>query len=148
MPLTKPIDWRHQYDPVVDEFWGDLAVTRNDEPSLTNQHFAKDADLNEIVRRFGVTDGSIPPAALDPAYFGDFSDAVDFKDALDRTRIAAERFDALPADLRQRFGNSPLQLWQFVNDPRNVDEAIKLGLLKREEPPAPPKPLSEPPATT
>lgn len=141
--------WRHQYDIQEDEYHGDLARVENHEPSQTNQHFAKDADINVIMDRFGVTDGAIPPAALDPSHFGDFTDAVDFRDALDRTRIAKERFDALPANLRQRFGNSPLQLWQFVNDPDNLEEAVTLGLLKKEAtPPSPPKELSTPPAST
>lgn len=140
--------WRFQYDNIYDELIGEAVITENDEPSLTQQHHAKDADINEIMRRFGVTDGAIPPATLDPQYFGDFTDEVDFRGALDRTREALDRFNLLPADIRRRFGGDPVALWQFVTDPENFDEAIKLGLLHREaKPPVPPK-LSDEDTTT
>lgn len=144
------ITYRHQYDMASEEDAQLETVAINDDPSLTEQHHAKDADLNEILRRFGVTDGAIPPSAMDPRHFGDFTDAVDFREALDRTRIAAERFNALPADIRNRFANSPVLLWQFVNDPRNHEEAVRLGLLKKTMAPreGATETLSEPPAST
>lgn len=139
------MNWRHQYDEDSEILAQLDTVIVNEEPSLTNQHFRKDADINEIMRRFGVTDGAVPPAAMDPQHFGDFTDAVDFREALDRTRAAQQTFDALPASLRNRFGNDPVDLWRFVNDPKNWDEAVTLGLLKRE--PAPPStPTTEPSA--
>lgn len=131
-------DWRHQYDSVDEAYHGELTAVTNDEPSLTQQHHTKDADINEIMRRFGVTDGALPPVALDPSFFGDFTDAPDFRQALDSTREAAERFNALPAELRSRFDNDPVKLWGFVTDPANFDKAVELGLLHREaQPPAP-----------
>lgn len=135
--MDSKFTWRHQYDEEADAFYGQASQIVNDDPSLTQQHFAKEADINEIMRRFGVTDGSIPPAAIDPKFFGDFTDVPDFRQALDNTREAAERFNALPAELRARFHNDPVELWQFVTDPRNADQSVELGLLKREAKPAP-----------
>ena len=126
--------WRHQYDDARDQQEGDAVRTVNNEPSLTEQHHAKDADINEIMRRFGVTDGAIPPAAPDPRYYGDFSDVPDFRQALDNTREALARFEALPAAIRNRFSNDPVELYRFVMNPANADEAVTLGLLKKEEP--------------
>lgn len=144
MPRFTP---RHQYDELSEFEAGEAAITDNFEPSLTSQHFAKDADLNEIVRRFGINDGSIPPAALDPSFYGDFSSVPDFREALEQTRLANERFAALPAEIRNRFQNDPVLLWDFVTDPQNFEEAIKLGLLKREPAPVPaPNPETTPPA--
>lgn len=125
-------NWRHQYDEEADEFYGELAKTENDGETLTQQHHAFEADINNIVASFGIKDGAVPPVALDPKYFGDFTDAPDFRQALDNTREAQARFDALPASLRNRFNNDPYQLWQFVMDPAQTDEAVKLGLLHRE----------------
>lgn len=132
--------WRHQYDDAADAVQrantdiGDLG------PSMTQQHFAKDADLNEIVRRFGIAEGAIPPVPIDPQYYGDFTDVPDFRQALDNTREAIQRFDALPATLRNRFNNDPVALWDFVTNPANTDEAITLGLLRKTatDAPAPP----------
>lgn len=124
--------WRTQNDSDEEnEYYGALAGTVNDQPSLTQQHFAKDADLNTIVKRFGIKDGAIPPAASDHRYYGDFSDAFDFRDALDRTRDAVSKFNALPADLRAEFGNDPVFLHEWVSDPANTKEAVRLGLLSK-----------------
>lgn len=136
--------WRHQYDDDRDEYerLGTDVLCRDE--SLTQQHFAQDADINVLVRRFGITDGAVPPAVMDPRYFGDFSDAVDFRTALDRTRDAVERFDALPAELRKRFGNDPVSLYEFVCDQNNAEEAVSLGLLKKFSPEASQAPSSAP----
>lgn len=135
--------WRTQYDDDADAMYRGLTSVTPAGPSLTQQHFALDADINEITRRFGVKDGALPPAAIDPSYFGDFSSVPDFRQALETTREAAERFNALPAALRNRFNNDPVLLWEFVQDPGNDSESFKLGLLM--DPGAPPK---EPPPPT
>lgn len=124
--------WRHQYDDARDAVEransdiGDLG------PSLTQQHFSKDADINEIVHRFGIGDGSIPPAPNDPRFYADFTDVVDLRTALDRTIQAVTAFEALPVRLRSRFNNRPADMYEFVLDPANEAEAISLGLLKRQ----------------
>lgn len=129
-------EWRHQYDEDRDEYERLGTDIVCEDESLTQQQFKADADINVLVRRFGITDGAIPPAVVDPAYFGDFSDEVDFRTALDRTRDAIERFEALPAELRNRFGNDPVALYSFVSDEKNAEEAVSLGLLKKRAPEA------------
>lgn len=105
--------------------------------TATQQHHAKSADLNEIVRRFGITGRNIPQAAADPRYYGDFSQATNFREALDRVRAAQEHFESLPAAVRERFANDPVRLHSFVMAPENAEEAVKLGLLKRRTVPKP-----------
>lgn len=135
-PVTA-IQWRHQNDRAADAEERERTTIYCNDESLTQQQFAKDADLNEIVRRFGITDGAIPPQAIDPAYFGDFSDVPDFRTALETTRAAIDNFNNLPAELRKRFGNDPVELHNFVHDEANEEEAIKLGLLKKLPPEVP-----------
>lgn len=138
MPDTRN-DWRHQYDQDRDAYEQALTDITPEGPTLTQAHFAKDADINEIITRFGVKDGSIPPQVLDPRYFGDFVGVPDFREALDNIRDANERFMLLPAATRARFNNDPVLLWQFVTNPLNEDEAVRLQLLQREAlPPEPP----------
>lgn len=142
--MPSRFNWRHQYDnarDLVEQLKTDIV---NNDPSMTQQHFKEDADLNTIMRRFGVTDGAIPPAALDARFFGDFSNVPDFREALDQTRQAVERFNLLPASIRNRFQNDPTLLFAWVSDPANTEEAIKIGLLKKIDPP--PKPTFTPPA--
>lgn len=138
MPDTRN-DWRHQYDEDRDAYEQALTDITPVGPTLTQAHFAKDADINDIMKRFGVKDGSIPPMAIDPRYFGDFTDAPDFRQALDNIRDAQQRFALLPADVRARFNNDPVQLFQFVENPLNEDESVRLGLLQKiPEPVVPP----------
>ena len=113
------------------QLYGDVAATVNDEESLTQQHFKDDVDITVMTRRFGVDPANVPPQALDPRYFGDFTDTGDFRDAMDRVRAAENAFASLPAKLRDRFNNNPQRLHAFINDPENDEEAVKLGLLKK-----------------
>lgn len=142
------IQWRHQYDATTDAEARAATDIASDDPGKTQQHFAKDCDINEMVKRFGITDGALPPKAMDPSFYGDFSDVPSFRAALDRTRDAIDRFGNLPADLRNRFGNDPIQLWDYVNNEKNADEAVKLGLLARKTPQPPAAPAVTPPPTT
>lgn len=124
--------WRTSNDSDEEnEYHGLQAGTTNTDPSKTQQHFAKDADLNTIVKRYGITDGAILPAAADARYYGDFSDAFDLRDALDRTRDAVAKFNALPSELRRIFENDPALLHDWVSDPANIEQAVELGLLSK-----------------
>lgn len=143
-------DWRHQYDEERDIIEGQYAAIAIFEETLTIQD--PDSDLNVLVERFGIKDGSIIPASLgvtDPRYYGDFTDMPDLKEALDRVRLAEELFMTLPAKLRTRFDNSPWKLNDFITNTDNIEEGIKLGLLKKvvdtEKPPVivPPTPTPE-----
>lgn len=99
------------------------------DPSLTQQHFADECDINTIVNRFMKT-GVLPDSVVMPSY-GDFSNVFDFQTAQNAIRKASENFFAMPAELRSRFQNSPQVFMEFFADPANQDEAIRLGLAVR-----------------
>ena len=107
-------------------------VTQNDGPSKTDQSFRDDCDVNTIMRRYKKT-GQISHLAKSQGVFGDFSNVPDLQDALQTVTEAQAIFDQFPADLRRRFGNSPVEFYRFMEDPANVDESIKLGLRTRRE---------------
>lgn len=136
------LDWRHQYDVNRDKKEGDLAALTCLDESLTQQHFTKDADINVIAERFGLA--GIPAFPLDPAAFRDTTADPDLRQILDQNIEARNYFNALPHKLRQRFHYSMGELWDFINDPENADEAVRLGLLSRNEPSAEP-PTTSPP---
>jgi phage internal scaffolding protein len=104
---------------------GDFGAT------LTQQHQADEADINTIVRRFGLT-GKLPENVVAPTY-ADFTEVYDFHSAQNAIRGANESFMAMPADVRFRFHNDPGAFVAFCSDPANLDEMGKLGLLRPSE---------------
>lgn len=100
--------------------------------SLAQQHMRDECDINEIVRRFGIT-GEMPNKFEAPV-FGDFTGVGDYRSALQAVRDAGEKFMELPADMRARFENDPQRLIDFVGDERNRHEAFTLGLVQSDVP--------------
>ena len=94
---------------------------------MCQQHFKADADVNRIIDRY-VKTGFLPTSPIPPLY-ADVSSLGDYQSLIDNIRRSHELFDELPSELRKRFGNDPGQLIDFINDPDNLDEAVKLGLL-------------------
>lgn len=106
--------------------------------SLTVQADAEQADINYIVKQFGVTK-ELPYGNSVPVY-DDFSDAPnDYHQALNFIRASDEAFMELPASLRSRFNNDAGSFLDFLASDNNYDEAISLGLV-------PPRPVVEEPA--
>ena len=95
----------------------------------TQQQFKEESDINEIVRRFGLT-GQVPEGVGIPMS-GDFTDVSDFHTAMNMVRTAEAEFMKLPAEVRARFSNDPGAVIQFLDDPANLDEAVRLGLVAR-----------------
>lgn len=126
--------WRFAYDGLEEEV-SESTGTLNDGESLTVQSGKDDADINVLVRRFGL--GAEMPAPRSVAQYGDFSGVVDYQTALGQLIAAEEAFMALPAGMRSRFDNDPAKLFAFVHDDANFDEAVKLGLVEAK-PVAPP----------
>lgn len=106
--------------------------------SATKQSFAEECDINNIMRRYEST-GTIDHVNRREPHFGDFTDVPSYHEALEIARSAEAAFAALPSSVRDRFGNDPGKLMEFLADPANRDEAIELGLIDR--PPAAPEPV-------
>ena len=102
--------------------------------SLTDQQYKDECDVNAILKSYRVTGfcPSIRPAAVG----GDFSDVGDFAACLERINRAKEEFAALPSAIRDRFGNDPRTYVEFVLDPANTDECVRLGLKEKLVPPS------------
>lgn len=105
---------------------------RCEDESLAVQASAEEADINTIVRRFGLT-GELPNDVAMPRS-GDFTNIPDFHTAMNLVRKAQEEFVRVPAEVRARFGNDPQAFMAFVEDDANRDEARRLGLLREAVP--------------
>ncbi|QXP08597.1 MAG: internal scaffolding protein [Arizlama microvirus] len=117
----------HNYDRDSASQTSGLACDPAD--SCTQQHHAEDADINELVRRFGL--GQPMPTNLQMPQHGDFSDVTDFQTALNLIRQAEAQFMTLPPDVRDRFNHDPGRLISFLENPNNREEADRMGLLAK-----------------
>lgn len=142
--------WRHQYEVSADEAIGRQNATYSEQRqeelrkngvtdgAVTEQHHKDSANLNVMMERMGVKPTDPIPAATAAFWAGaapeqDFGEPIDLRAVLDIGREASDRFMSLPAKIRSRFHNDPAELYRFVSNPENDDEAVKLGLLKRPE---------------
>lgn len=99
--------------------------------SRTKQEFAAETSLSSMMMRFSQT-GIAPEMAARMGSYGDFSAAPDFMQAQEIIVRAREQFEALPAAVRDKFGNNAAMFLEWVGDEKNFDEAAKLGLLSEE----------------
>lgn len=94
--------------------------------SKTQQHHKEQADINTIVKNFGVT-GRVP-AQIRAPILADFDGPLDYRMMQDALREAQASFAALPAKVRNRFANDPLAFVEFCSDAANAEELRALGL--------------------
>lgn len=121
--------------------------TRVGKITRTKQAQAAECDINAIMRRH-LAGGGISHLNTREAFYGDFANIEDYQGSMQRIRAAQERFDALPARVRDHCRNDPAELVKMALDPDRVGEMIELGLLpkpKEEKKPEVKTPPSKPP---
>lgn len=96
--------------------------------SMTQQQFEPECNINNIMKRFKTT-GELPQSTGKPI-FGDFSQISDYQTALNNVIEAQENFNNLPPVVKKKFENDPAILDEFMKNPENKEECIKLGLLR------------------
>lgn len=106
------------------------------EPTLAQQQFKDETDINTIMERFGMT-GQLTVSARMPQY-ADFESVMDYHSAMNAVVSAQQSFDSLPAKVRARFNNDAGAFVEFCLDEKNRDEAIALGLAEAVSKPASP----------
>lgn len=100
--------------------------------SMTKQSFAEECDVNNILRSYA-KNGIMPHVNSKPASYLDVSDFnPDYLSTMNLFLETEEAFSQLPALLRKRFQNDPIQFLQFASDPSNSDEMVKLGLATQK----------------
>lgn len=114
----------------------DPGIDMSGEVSMTKQSFAEECDINSIMARYEKT-GLLPQGSR-MFEFGDAISEYSYQESMNAVIEADRLFSELPSRIRERFGNDPAQLFAFLDDRNNLDEAIKLGLVD------PPKPKAEP----
>ena len=101
-------------------------------PSLVDASQQSDCDINRIIDHFRETGSLVDP--IHPGtrrpVFGDFSEIPDYQGAMSVIAQADEAFMQLPAKVREKFANNPQQVFDFLADEKNRQEAVELGLIE------------------
>jgi len=117
--------------------------------SLTQQHFAQEADVRNIIKQYDKT-GLIANVQKGVAQYGDYSEVNEYREALDLVNDANGMFAELPAELRQMFQNNAGTFLEFATNPENENKMM-LGLKEAprvltSEAEEPKEKAAEPPA--
>lgn len=123
----------------------DRVTVKFTKPSRAKQEFKAECDINSIMARYAKT-GLLEHVNRYQGQYGDFSQVVDYQEALNLVSEAQHAFQSLPASIRSRFDNNPGKYLSFVQDPSNSAELVKMGLAVK--PPETASIAASPPAAT
>lgn len=120
---------RSRYNAGVREGW------KSSVPSMTQQQFKDEADINYIVSMYD-SSGVMPTFHSDgqplQPVFGDFASLPDnAQEMYNRIIEAKNNFDNLPLEVRKRFNYDPASFLEFVDNPENLDELVAMGLATK-----------------
>lgn len=108
-------------------------LSNNSRPKVTTgkstvkQSFKDECDINNIMKKY-INYGTLPQMINENAQYGDFVDVPTYHESCNIVLKAEEQFNALPANVRKRFGNDPAEMLAFCSNPENLEEMYKLGL--------------------
>lgn len=98
----------------------------------TQQQFARECNINNIVEQF-LGGKDITHINPNEPVFTEVPQ-IDFTQAALALSAASQRMDQLPSKLREKFGNDPAQLLNYIQDrENNLDEGRELGIYAPEE---------------
>lgn len=100
----------------------------------TDQSFVKDCDIASIMAKF-IKTGVIDHTNRYQGDYSDFGDSQDYHASLNAVLAADDMFMSLPAEVRIKFDNNPGRFLDFVDDPKNMDEMVQMGLAVPREAP-------------
>lgn len=95
--------------------------------SKTDPSWRDECDASKIIERFKKT-GHFTHKASRPGSYADVSDVPDLLRAFKIKEEAQKEFGKIPATIRERFDNRMERYLEFLADPQNDEEAVRLGL--------------------
>lgn len=133
-------------DPVMPLSYHDFALTNgttsqshfieNVGPSMTRQEFKDECDINVLMDRYLVHGMPLPDNSGEAMYVDWSAMPSDLMGALEAFDMAETAFMTLPAKVRDRFSNNPVDFVDFASDPKNLDQLREWGLAKPLEAPS------------
>lgn len=104
------------------------------DPTLTKQSFKDECDVNNIMKKFEKT-GLLDHVNNHKGDYGNYIGYEDYQTSLNRIASAQDAFNTIPASIRARFDNSPLEFLRFAQNPENFDKMVEMGLANQPEEP-------------
>lgn len=98
--------------------------------SRAKQSFQKECDINQIMAKYQKT-GLLSHVNTHAGNYDDLPNDVDYHENMNAIKAADAAFASLTSSIRAKFFNDPGQFLEFVHDPNNAEEMIKMGLAKR-----------------
>lgn len=127
------------HDPKLGAFDNTDPETGEVYPSMTKQSEMDACDIHNVLKQFSQQgfENLVRENAARGQY-ADLPDEIDYQASLNMVLAAQASFATLPSQVRERFGNDPARFLEFIGDPANQDEAIRLGLAQDTRTPEPP----------
>lgn len=92
------------------------------------QHFKNDTNVSHIVEKFQRT-GILPTNNTEPQFI-DHTQIGDYTEMLAQVTEVQQSFQKFPSKIRAFFHNDPKRFVEFIDNPKNQDKAIELGIIK------------------
>ena len=102
-------------------------------PTRTQQHLKDTTDINKIIARYKKT-GEITHLNSNTGVYRDMHQIPDYETAMNTIIDANQKFEELPAKIREKFQFNPGNLISYLQNEKNREEAIELGLVKKPVP--------------
>jgi phosphotransferase system IIB component len=106
--------------------------TVNDEPTMTKQALADNANINKLIKKHGITHVVQNMSNLEVLY-GEIT-SYDLQEAMQMNIDAQEAFMEVPSEVRKKFGNDAGAFIDFATNPENISQMREWGMA----PPPPP----------
>lgn len=100
---------------------------------MTKQAFKDECNINKIIAKYQKT-GAITHLNKNAPQYG-YATSLDFREALEVVKEGQRLFDELPANIRKICDHDPAKFLEFVQDPKNKDQLVELGLATSKKPP-------------
>ena len=101
--------------------------------ALTNQSDAAGTDINVIVAQYK-KNGTMPNVYVGDPLWGDFTAPDDLQSCYERWQGAVDKFNELPASVRNASNNDPVTFLRMFDDPDQRALLEGAGLIVDQEP--------------
>lgn len=115
-----------------------IVSSHNHDPSMTDDQYVQESDANYIMDQFA-KGHAITHLTSKQGLYIDAASIPDFPEAMRQVGLGKSAFESLPSELREKFHHKPELFIQYLQDPKNDEEAISLGLKTKTSIPEAPE---------